>query len=158
MKSNKQRKIELKARRTKKAQKKQKSQCIDPRGTKLQSSTECLLADHFALQHNGTYGALPMFYAAKPFECRDCGASEVWTAGQQKWWYEVAKGSIYSTAVRCRSCRNKLKHEKDVQRLHMQAMAEIEPHPNEFFFKTGTRLGQRKMEGKSVLSGSFPYK
>lgn len=45
----------------------------------------------------------------KPFICRDCGLSQVWIASQQKWWYEVAKGNINSTAVRCRSCRQKLR-------------------------------------------------
>ena len=44
-----------------------------------------------------------------PFRCRDCRKDEVWTACQQKWWYEVAKGYVYSTAVRCRACRRKTK-------------------------------------------------
>src|SRR3569623_1582203 len=47
------------------------------------------------------------FYQDEPFVCADCGKSEVWTAKQQKWWYEVAKGSIYSTAKRCRECRKR---------------------------------------------------
>jgi Probable zinc-ribbon domain len=47
----------------------------------------------------------PLFYEDIPFTCRDCGSREVWTAEQQQWWYEVAKGTIYSTAVRCRLCR-----------------------------------------------------
>lgn len=45
------------------------------------------------------------FYVDIPFECVDCGKAEVWTASQQKWWYEVAKGYAYSTARRCRACR-----------------------------------------------------
>jgi Probable zinc-ribbon domain len=48
-------------------------------------------------------------YSDRPFRCRDCGKDEVWTARQQKWWYEVAKGYVYSTAVRCRACRRKAK-------------------------------------------------
>jgi hypothetical protein len=47
------------------------------------------------------------FYQDEPFVCADCGKSEVWTARQQQWWYEVAKGSIYSTAKRCRECRKR---------------------------------------------------
>lgn len=58
-------------------------------------------------QHNNTYGPLPAFYADKIFECRDCGAEEVWTAKQQKWWYEVAHGPIDSIAVRCLPCRRR---------------------------------------------------
>ena len=45
------------------------------------------------------------FYKDVPFRCRDCGKDEIWTARQQKWWYEVAKGYVYSGAVRCRACR-----------------------------------------------------
>lgn len=55
--------------------------------------------------HNNTYGLLPLYYVDRAFTCRDCGSREVWTAKQQKWWYEVALGNINSTAVRCRPCR-----------------------------------------------------
>lgn len=71
--------------------------------------TGAVLADQNELKHINTYGELPAFYVDKPFVCRDCGAEEVWTAEQQKWWYEVAKGHIDSTAVRCRTCRKKRK-------------------------------------------------
>ncbi|MGB7158529.1 MAG: zinc-ribbon domain containing protein [Tepidisphaeraceae bacterium] len=47
----------------------------------------------------------PLFYQDLEFKCRDCRKREVWTAEQQQWWYEVAKGPIQSTAVRCRACR-----------------------------------------------------
>lgn len=64
-----------------------------------------------ALKPANSYGA-PKFvmrghYEDAPFRCKACGKDEVWTATQQKWWYEVAKGFIYSTAVRCRTCRRK---------------------------------------------------
>lgn len=45
------------------------------------------------------------YYSDLPFRCVDCDKAEIWTAGQQKWWYEIAKGFVYSTAVRCRLCR-----------------------------------------------------
>ena len=44
-------------------------------------------------------------YLDRPFTCRDCGRQELWSAAQQKWWYETAHGSLYTTAVRCRACR-----------------------------------------------------
>ena len=44
-------------------------------------------------------------YVDEPFVCQGCGTSQIWTAAQQKWWYEVAKGSVFSTARLCRSCR-----------------------------------------------------
>jgi Probable zinc-ribbon domain len=45
------------------------------------------------------------FYSDRPFDCEMCGEPQVWTAEQQKWWYEVAKGSVYSYAKHCRPCR-----------------------------------------------------
>ncbi|MEB3273959.1 MAG: zinc-ribbon domain containing protein [Prochlorothrix sp.] len=92
-------------------------------------------ADHSELAHNNTYGRLPEFYIDSPFICIDCGSQEVWTAKQQKWWYETAKGNINSKAVRCRMCRNKIKEEKVKQKKHMEDMAQRTPHPNEAFFK-----------------------
>ncbi len=55
---------------------------------------------------NNSYSP-PLYYVDKPFRCVDCGKEEVWTANQQKWYYEVAKGSIYGQAIRCRSCRKR---------------------------------------------------
>ena len=64
-----------------------------------------------ALAPYNSYGApefvLRGYYLDAPFRCRDCGEPQVWRAEQQKWWFEVAKGQVYSTAVRCRKCRAK---------------------------------------------------
>jgi hypothetical protein len=73
-----------------------------PPGAGVEPADRAVLA-----RHNNTYGALPAFYVDKVFECRDCGAEEVWTAKQQKWWYEVAHGPIDSIAVRCLPCRRR---------------------------------------------------
>lgn len=67
--------------------------------------------DRGALSPDGSYG-VPAFvergyYVDIPFECRDCGADQIWTASQQKWWYEVAKGGVWTTATRCRACRRR---------------------------------------------------
>ena len=47
----------------------------------------------------------PAYYINISYTCLDCKEQRVWTAEQQQWWYEVAKGSIYARAVRCPSCR-----------------------------------------------------
>ena len=47
------------------------------------------------------------YYVDQAFECAYCGAPEIWRAAQQKWWYEVAKGAVYSTAKYCINCRRK---------------------------------------------------
>jgi hypothetical protein len=49
------------------------------------------------------------FYVDQPFRCLGCGKEQIWTGTQQKWWYEVAKGEVYSKAVFCRECRRKRK-------------------------------------------------
>ncbi|HJT34783.1 MAG TPA: zinc-ribbon domain-containing protein [Pirellulales bacterium] len=48
-----------------------------------------------------------------PFVCVDCGKDEIWTARQQQWWYEVAKGSVYSRAVRCHDCRQARREQQE---------------------------------------------
>jgi len=52
------------------------------------------------------------YYLDVPFTCASCGSDEVWTASQQKWWYEVAKGSLYSGAKLCRTCRRDARSHK----------------------------------------------
>jgi hypothetical protein len=62
-------------------------------------------ADHTRLGPHNSYDALPEFYMDCAFVCKDCGSHELWTAKQQKWWYEIAKGPFGSRAVRCKPCR-----------------------------------------------------
>jgi hypothetical protein len=64
-----------------------------------------------------------LFYEDREFVCRDCGAKCVWTAEQQRLWYEEWGGPVQSTAVRCRSCRQKVQREKIEQKKHMREMA-----------------------------------
>lgn len=131
MKSGKQRRLEIKDKRRKRAEKLDIDTSIETKPL----PTGSVEADLNELIHNNTYGSLPLFYIDKVFACRDCGSNELWTAKQQKWWYEVAKGHIDSTAVRCRKCRDKIKAEKDEQRRHMEEVANKKPHPHEDFFK-----------------------
>ena len=63
------------------------------------------------------------FYLDYEFTCKDCGKVEVWTGRQQKWWYEVARGEVEQTAVRCRSCRQKEKRRRDeARRVHLEGL------------------------------------
>jgi hypothetical protein len=102
MKSGKQRRVEIMARRRERAV---AVVGLDPFKRVRRLPVGSVAADSSKLAHNNTYGALPVFYVDRLFSCRDCGIEEVWTAKQQKWWYEDAHGSIYSAAVRCRACR-----------------------------------------------------
>lgn len=75
-----------------------------------------VLSDPTRLAFNNSYGTWPSFYVDRSFTCRDCESQEVWTAKQQKWWFEVAQGPIYSSAVRCRPCRIVERTRADEQR------------------------------------------
>ena len=67
--------------------------------------------NHAALAHHNSWGypefVLRGYYLDQAFECACCGAAEIWRATQQKWWYEVVKGAVYSTAKYCAGCRRK---------------------------------------------------
>lgn len=64
------------------------------------------------------------FYVDQPFTCVGCGVEEVWRATQQRWWYEVAKGDVWSTATRCRRCRRVERERKaKARRVHLEGLA-----------------------------------
>lgn len=81
-----------------------------------------------ALAPDGSYD-IPRFvqrgtYCDVPFNCMDCGKRDVWRATQQKWWYEVAKGNVWTTATRCRPCRAKERARKnEARRVHQEGLA-----------------------------------
>jgi hypothetical protein len=80
------------------------------------------------LAPNNSYGVPDFvrrgYYLDIAFQCADCGVREVWTGAQQKWWYEVAQGFVYSTAVRCRRCRRKQRERRaEVRRVHLEGIA-----------------------------------
>jgi hypothetical protein len=102
MKSGKQRKQEIKTKRLERLAKYVETGKHSPLDA---VSFGAVAADHAQLAHNNTYGGLPEFYLDHAFVCKDCSSDELWTAKQQKWWYEIAKGPIGSRAVRCKSCR-----------------------------------------------------
>lgn len=125
MKSGKQRRAEINAKRKQKAAKRQTANKETDRRLRPVLGppvNEALLAQ------NNSYGAPDFvyrgFYVDMPFRCVDCGKEEVWTGTQQKWWYEVAKGFAYSTAVRCRLCRRKKReHSAESRRVHLAGLA-----------------------------------
>jgi hypothetical protein len=127
MNSNKQKKKYLKAKR------KQRAERI--RNKKLEYlGYGRVKADPTKLTHINSYGGLPYFYEGRDFKCRDCGAEKIWTAKQQKFYYEECKGHIDARAVRCKSCRNNIKQDKTEQWAHMLEMNNKFVHPNDLFF------------------------
>jgi hypothetical protein len=64
------------------------------------------------------------YYIDTPFRCASCGKEEIWKAAQQKWWYEVAKGYVYSTAKLCRNCRRSEQARKaQARQTHLNGLA-----------------------------------
>jgi len=60
------------------------------------------------------------YYIDTPFNCKACGKAQVWTATQQKWWYESAKGDVWTVAVLCRPCRIRERERKAAARMPRQ--------------------------------------
>ena len=125
MKSAKQKRTEIRIKREKRSRKKsEKLAKADTTAKLTKRPINVVAANVEALAHNNTYGPLPLFYVDKPFVCRDCDKAEVWTAAQQKWWYEVAKGYAWSTAVLCRACRRKEGARRaEARRVHLEGVA-----------------------------------
>jgi Probable zinc-ribbon domain len=64
------------------------------------------------------------FYVDRPFDCKACGAAQVWTATQQKWWYESAQGDVWTVAVLCKPCRRREQVRKAAARaVHLDGLA-----------------------------------
>jgi hypothetical protein len=64
------------------------------------------------------------YYVDAPFSCKSCGAEQVWTETQQKWWYESAKGDVWTVAVLCRPCRRRDQARRaEARAVHLSGLA-----------------------------------
>lgn len=120
-KSNKQRRAELQAMAARREARRAAA-------AKLDAQERGLAVDRSALAPDNDYG-VPEFvrrgyYVDLHFTCQQCGEPQVWTAQQQKWWYETAKGGIWTTARLCRPCRKREQARRDeARRVHMEGLA-----------------------------------
>jgi Probable zinc-ribbon domain len=136
MKSGKQRRVELKAqkqaRRDKCNSQKQIERAAAKDAEKLAEAQWAAaqggaIVDPTALAPNNSYDVPDFvtrrYYLDKPFICEGCGRQEVWTAVQQKWWYEEAKGSVFATAKFCRPCRRQEQARRaEARRIHQEGI------------------------------------
>jgi hypothetical protein len=130
MKSGKQRRAELK---TKRKQRKAKQQSLTTRPQPTPRPLGTAPVNEDSLAPYKSYGApgyvMRGYYQDVPFRCQGCGKEETWTAAQQKWWYEVAKGYVYSTAKLCRPCRKKAQARRaEARRVHLEGVARKKAH------------------------------
>ena len=80
-----------------------------------------LPVDASKLNMGNTYDPPPEYYYDIEFTCQDCQSVETWKAAQQKWWYEEAGGYFFTTAIRCRVCRDKEYNRKvEARRIHIE--------------------------------------
>ncbi|MDO4705938.1 MAG: zinc-ribbon domain containing protein, partial [Comamonadaceae bacterium] len=105
------------------------------------------LADQAVLARHNSATFLPGCYIDQPFTCCRCGAQEVWTAKQQKWWYEVAHGPIYSGAKHCRACRAARRQ----QRAQTQAASALDQQMAQL-----RALGQQRFAPHLLQAGPWP--
>ena len=128
MKSGKQRRTEIKDKRAR--QKSRHAASKQPQEEK--KIPPGALTVHVALLAPNNSYSIPDFvsrgyYVDQPFRCVDCGKEEVWTAAQQRWWYEVARGDVFTRALRCRNCRRKERARKaEARRVHLEGIARKE--------------------------------
>ena len=126
MKSNKQRRQEIKAHRLRRAERQIQIRRFNARPVDRPIGTEPVTPA--LLRSNNSYG-IPDFvrrgyYQDRPFRCKDCGVAEIWTAAQQQWWYEQAQGDVWTVAVRCRACRASERARKaEARRIHLEGLA-----------------------------------
>ncbi|MCB1920136.1 MAG: zinc-ribbon domain containing protein [Candidatus Competibacteraceae bacterium] len=124
MKSNKQRRQEIKSRRVQRAERQARHANMRP----VDRPIGVVVVTPARLQSTNSYG-IPDFvqrgyYQDRPFHCKDCGKAEVWTAAQQQWWYEEARGDVWTIAVRCRVCRQYERARRvEARQVHLAGLA-----------------------------------
>lgn len=134
-KSSRQRRSELTAKRQRRAEETRRAQDAAEKQRAEKLEAERILrpnaVDMSELAPDNSYDApdfiLRGYYVDLPFKCKRCGKEQVWTAAQQKWWYEVAKGNRWTTAKFCRPCRQRERNRRDeARRVHLDGIAEKE--------------------------------
>jgi hypothetical protein len=64
------------------------------------------------------------YYIDRLFTCAGCNSPEIWKAEQQKWWYESAKGGLFTIAKYCRTCRRQEQARRaEARRTHLEGIA-----------------------------------
>jgi hypothetical protein len=124
MKSNKQRRAEIKATRLKREAAKPVLKGGEDQKEIPTGSAPCSPEN---LAPFNSYGAPDFvqrgYYLDVLFRCASCREQEVWRATQQKWWYEVAKGNVESRAKLCKSCRRVERERKaEARKAHLEGL------------------------------------
>ncbi len=128
MKSGKQRRAELHAKKKARAAKSAVQRAAAVQAELERATARSVAVNRAALTPHNSYAEPDLvtrgFYADQPFKCVSCGKAEVWTPAQQKWWYEVAKRDVFTVARRCRACRRRERERRtEARRVHLEGLA-----------------------------------
>ena len=128
MNSGRQRRVQLKVRRSAKRVAARATQEREQARERARQMRGQVLVNPDNLRPTGSYGTPDFvargFYLDQPYTCKHCGKPQLWTATQQKWWYEIAKGDVWAVAVRCRPCRRLAQAQRaEGQRTYAEGMA-----------------------------------
>ena len=112
----------------------------------LEPLPETFLRGDASQQTFGMGGPIEVF---GPLErtCRDCDETFLFTAAEQKHWYETLRFNIDATAVRCLPCRKVIQH----QRAYTEAVerARADPSARTHLDVARAALAWRKLGGKA---------
>ncbi len=71
------------------------------------------------------------FFVDQEKECVQCGKKFVFSAKEQKYWYETLKFNFHSVAIRCRLCRRRRRSQSAVRHQIQQAKRRLEAAPED---------------------------
>jgi hypothetical protein len=66
-------------------------------------------------------------YVDRPFRCEDCGAESVFSAKEQRYWFETIKFLIGVYPKQCAPCRAKRRRRKGASRALADALRRLDP-------------------------------
>lgn len=106
----------------------------------------------------------PYYYQDRPSRCRDCRVEFVFTAHEQKYWYETLMFPIRVDARRCADCRRKYRVTKArVSRLTEVAPFEGSEDPDQLIEFAATRIlwaedGQSRDVERAIAAARRAYR
>ena len=98
------------------------------------------------------------FYVDVDRTCRDCGAPFVFSAREQKHWYETLGFRLDASAVRCLPCRRAYRRDKGIARAladASRALAEAPLHPPAVLAYARAAVAHAERFGHAPLDGAI---
>lgn len=71
------------------------------------------------------------YYVDEQKQCIQCGEGFVFSAHEQKYWYETLKYNSLSTAIRCKKCRKQKRNDRALQHQQTSAVDLAKEKPND---------------------------